>query len=63
MIIQFKSAPELGRLRVVSDSIEHRDKYLGCYGCALYKINYGICHKIPCNTENGFHFEQVNPND
>jgi len=61
MIIQFKSAPELGRLMVVSDSTLPNGMSRGCAECALREIN---CVDINGNCIRGdYHFEQVRPNE
>lgn len=60
MIIQFKSAPELGRLRVVKDK-DRQWFENGCNECALEHMD-DVCNKTPC-VSRAIHFEQVKPND
>lgn len=61
MIIQFKEAPELGRLRVVSDPGGLNE----CRLCRLLKSKLGSCYsaaKAGFNcVENDIYFEQVTP--
>lgn len=62
MIIQFKEAPELGRLRVVSDG----GNFSGCNNCALVLddkcVRLQQTLALDCfNRE--IYFEKVNPND
>lgn len=61
MIIQFKSAPELGRLMVVSD-VGNR------YGCEYCALNVGGCVKFLKEIDydcfkNEIYFEQVKTNE
>lgn len=61
MFVTFKAAPELGRLRVVSDN----DYSQLCDSCALYDMPVDFCRPIGCcgGDKPPFHFVQVKPND
>jgi len=57
MIVTFKAAPELGRLRVVSDDCLPNGMSSGCAECALNKIN---CIDINGNCiGRDYHFRPV----
>ena len=66
MIIQFKSAPELGRLKVVSTNHKNKNAAEVCNQCVLFADKYmDVCSKTPCYSLDGkpIHFEQVKPNE
>ena len=61
MIIQLKAAPELGRLKVVSDKFEE----VGCEPCSLKvtdKCGLAVRSGFDC-IKHDVHFEQVKLND
>lgn len=65
MIIQFKSAPELGRLRVVSDEVRDKQESNACNSCDLNNAN--LCPairaiSIACLSER-FHFKKAATNE
>lgn len=66
MIIQFKAAPELGRLKVVSANNKNKKDPAFCNQCVLFDDKYlDVCKKTTCCLGDGkfIHFEQVNPNE
>lgn len=49
MFIKFKSAPELGRLRVVNARLRKYTEVASCIQCVLFRDKYfELCKKTPC---------------
>lgn len=60
MIIQFKAAPELGRLRVVSDDERKNQTLNSCGNCDLHSHRYNdLCLISSCGTINKINFVKV----
>lgn len=63
MFVTFKKAPELGRLRVVSDFYRKNPMLTSCGNCALHIARYvEVCYLAKCGLRM-VHFVKVNPNE